>query len=421
VTRATSTTAVLLVCIAGLVGACAGGDDGVEPVVTRSCGELLYEGEGQPDVIVAADNPLRGEFTALSKQIVDAVELVLRKREFRAGAYRVGFQSCNDAVAERYDTGLCRRNARAYVATSSVVGVIGPLNSGCAEVQIPIVSRTEAGPLVMISPTNTLEGLTRGAYARSLYPERVRSYARVVGNDNAQGAATAYLARRLGARRAAVLVQEGPDDQYARELTRSFGAAARALGIETESFEWKFEESYRRLAARVAAARPGFVYLVGLPELNAKTLVEDLRAELGSHVPLAAPDSFTAPDLPPELGPVGNGMLVTLPGIPPDALPASGKRFLRELGTPDDPAVGPGPGAAEAGQATEVLLDAIARSDGTRASVVEELFATQVQNGILGSFTFDRFGDIDPAPVGIYRFQDGEIVVDGVVRAPLGP
>jgi hypothetical protein len=74
----------------------------------------------------------------------------------------------------------------------------------------------------------------------------------------------------------------------------------------------------------------------------------------------------------------------------------------------------------EAAQSAEVLLDAIGRSDGTRASVVEELFATKVENGILGSFSFDRFGDIDPAPVGIYRFRGGKIVGEGVVRAPLG-
>jgi hypothetical protein len=34
-----------------------------------------------------------------------------------------------------------------------------------------------------------------------------------------------------------------------------------------------------------------------------------------------------------------------------------------------------------------VLLDAIARSDGTRASVVGEPFVTKVENGIVGRFT----------------------------------
>ncbi len=67
-----------------------------------------------------------------------------------------------------------------------------------------------------------------------------------------------------------------------------------------------------------------------------------------------------------------------------------------------------------------MLLDAIARSDGTRASVVEELFATKVENGILGSFSFDAYGDIDPAPIGIYRFENGEIVAHDVVRTQGG-
>jgi ABC-type branched-subunit amino acid transport system substrate-binding protein len=72
--------------------------------------------------------------------------------------------------------------------------------------------------------------------------------------------------------------------------------------------------------------------------------------------------------------------------------------------------------APEAAQAAEVLLDAIARSDGTRASVVREVYATKVRNGILGSFSFDRFGDVVPAPVTIYRIREGRLVTDRVVR-----
>jgi branched-chain amino acid transport system substrate-binding protein len=404
--------------LAGLATACAGDDDGVEPVASSSCGALLYEGEGEPDVVVVSDLPLRGEHAAASAQVVDAVELVLRQREFRAGELRVGFQSCNYTVGEDLDAGQCRRNARAYVETEAVVGIIGPFNSGCAELQIPIVSRKAAGPLAMISPTNTFEGLTRGPYARTLYPDGVRSYTRVVTHDQSQGAAAARLAQRFDARRAAVIAQVGVDDPYAQALTKSFRAAARALAIDTRSYDWPVQDSYADLAASIAAARPDVVYLVGLPEGNAKTLIEDLRVELGG-IPIITPDSFSAPDIPLELGPIGDGLLTTVPGIPTGALPPAGERFLREFGqtlvVPDQP------GAPEAAQATAVLLDAIARSDGTRASIVDELFATKVENGILGSFSFDRYGDIDPAPVGVYRYDDGKIVVDGVVRAPLAP
>ena len=127
----------------------------MEPVATSACGGLVYDGEGRPDVIVVADNPRRGEHAASTKEIVDAIEHVLRGRDFRAGEFRVGFQSCDATVGGNLDAGQCKRNARAYVETPDVVGVIGPYNSGCAELQIPIVSRTAAGPLAMVSPANT--------------------------------------------------------------------------------------------------------------------------------------------------------------------------------------------------------------------------------------------------------------------------
>jgi branched-chain amino acid transport system substrate-binding protein len=409
--------AVLVVLLLGAATACAGGDGGVEPVATSSCSDLLYEGDGEADLIVASDFPRRGIGARTTKLMVDAIEFVLREREFRAGEHRVGYQSCNDAIgAEPYDEGLCRRNARAYVATEDVVGIIGPWNSGCAVEQIPIVSRREAGPLAMISPSNTFVALTRTASARSLYPDGVRSYVRVVTHDQAQGTAAAYLAKRLRARRAVVVHQDLGDD-YVRGLTVSFVAAAQALGLEPVQFAWAFQQSYTQLAASVAAARPDVVYLAGLPSENGKTLIEDLRSALPRDVHLVAPDSFVADDIARELGLAGEGMLVSVPGIPAEVLPPAGKRFLRAFG----PAFVDrgGLGAPEAAQAAEVLLDAIAHSDGTRASVVAELFATKVENGILGSFSFDRYGDIVPAPVGIYRFQGGEIVVEGVVRAPL--
>ena len=73
-----------------------------------------------------------------------------------------------------------------------------------------------------------------------------------------------------------------------------------------------------------------------------------------------------------------------------------------------------------------MLLDAIARSDGTRGSVLNELFRTRVQNGLLGAFGFDRNGDTTESPITILRVAGGGgsntvmsvegAVVEGVVR-----
>jgi branched-chain amino acid transport system substrate-binding protein len=407
--------AVVAVLLAGLAAACAGGDDGVEPVASRQCAPLLYEGEGEPDVIVVSDFPRRGVGAKTTELMVNAIELVLRKHHFRAGELQVGYQSCNDTFGdEPFDASLCRKNATAYAATEAVVGILGPWNSGCAFTQIPILSRRDAGPLAMISPSSTNPELTRPPASERLYADGGRNYVRIVPPDDVQGAASAYLAKSLGARRAVVL-EEKAEAYYAGHLAVSFLAAARALGIDTTRLEWPVQERYADLATRVAALHPDVVYLAGLPQGNAKALVEDLRTAL-PNVQLLAPDGFAHNEVAHGLGTAGEGMLVTAAGIPAELLPPTGKEFVREFGTAvDDPGF---LGAPEAAQATEVLVAAIARSDGTRASVVDELFATKVENGILGSFGFDRFGDIVPAPTGVYRFENGELVVHDVVRPP---
>jgi branched-chain amino acid transport system substrate-binding protein len=394
---------------------CGSEDDSAARVASSSCAEVLYEGEGEPDLIVVSDLPRRGPSAESAQVVIDAIELVFRQRRFRAGEYRVGYQSCNDSQGELpADPVLCRRNARDYVATEDVVGILGPWASGCALLQIPIVTREAAGPLAMISPTNTDVGLTRGSPGAALYPDGVRSYVRVIANDIGQAAAAAHLAEREGARRVALLQQKEIDPRYARGLTVSFVASARSLGLDVVRFEWPLRKSYTDLAASVAAARPDAVFLAGLTDGNAKRLVQDLRAALGTEVTLIAPDSFQGDDLAAEFGTAGEGLWVTGPGFIAEELPPAGQRFLQEL-APAEPYA-----AAEAGQAAHVLLDAIARSDGTRASVVEEIFRTSVTAGILGSFSFDRYGDIVPAPVGIFRYEGGKLVAKDLMRAPLG-
>ena len=197
----------------------------------------------------------------------------------------------------------------------------------------------------------------------------MRNYVRVVTPDDTQGAAAAVVAGDGGATRAVVLVQRA-ERPYSFPLARSFARRARASGLSVTTIGYDARPEFGALARRVAARR-------------------------GSALAARA----CAP---------------LLSGSPRSCFPA-GQRFLKEFGQP--------PfdhrtflGAPEAAQAVEVLLDAIAASDGTRASVVDRLFETNVSNGILGSFSFDRRGDIVPGAVGVYRVERGKEVVDGVVR-----
>jgi ABC-type branched-subunit amino acid transport system substrate-binding protein len=97
-------------------------------------------------------------------------------------------------------------------------------------------------------------------------------------------------------------------------------------------------------------------------------------------------------------------MYVTSTARANEGLGPAGRDFLRTFAATQ-------PGGAvpfnafilEAAQATEALLDAIGRSDGTRASVLRELRGLQIENGILGTFGFDENGDMTPATISVFR------------------
>ena len=403
--------ALALTLVSGVLAAGCSGGETATPVDISTCSDVIYEGEGRPDAIIVSDL-LRRE----PRHGVRVIEGVLRQRGFRAGEHRIGYQWCLSEIGEQ----SCERNAKAYAATTDVLGMIGPYYSACAALQIPILSRTATGPLAMASPTNTDPGLTRSTPfsdndPESLYSGGVRNFVRLVASDDDVGAAAATLAKQMGVRRVVALVNRAPIGfrWYGPSLGGGFVETARSLGLVTTELEWRTQRSYASIAKRVAASRPQLVFFAGHTQNNARRLLEDLRRRLGPNVIFAAGDQFlAAPSLPKDWGPVGEGLRVTGYGVPPEGLTPAARGFLRSVGAPEEPYL------AETAQAAEVLLDAIARSDGTRSGVVDELFNTRVTGGILGSFSFDQYGDITPAIVALYSIRNGAVVVDGVIRVP---
>jgi branched-chain amino acid transport system substrate-binding protein len=56
-----------------------------------------------------------------------------------AGDVRIEYQSRDDARDGKWDGAACEENAQSAAGDESIVGWIGPFNSGCATVQIPIL------------------------------------------------------------------------------------------------------------------------------------------------------------------------------------------------------------------------------------------------------------------------------------------
>jgi branched-chain amino acid transport system substrate-binding protein len=373
-----------------------------------ACGEV-QAGATRPDVLVASDLPLQGPLSAGPRAMADAIRSAIEGRGFRAGRHSVGYASCDDSTAQSGGFAIrrCAANANAYTRVEDLVAVIGPHNSGCAQVQIPTLNRAPGGPLALVSPSNGHPGLTRTVpvevtpfvpgQPEVFYPTGERSYARLIATDDLQGAALAMLAEQLGLKSAHLIVDK---DYSAPLLTDSFRRAARSVGLRiagTDTFDPE-AASYDRLADKVARSGADGVVLGALVYYGGDRVLKALRARLGPRVPVMASDGLTAiPDVLDLAGRAAHGLYVTISDLPPRVTPAA-RDLARELGPAADDGY-----VLQAAQAAEVVMQAIARSDGTRASVLRKLRATRVRDGILGDFRFDRNGDITPAKVTVIR------------------
>jgi branched-chain amino acid transport system substrate-binding protein len=99
-------------------------------------------------------------------------------------------------------------------------------------------------------------------------------------------------------------------------------------------------------------------------------------------------------------------MYITQPGIPVDQLKGAGKEFVD--GFTEKHGKAPNPYTVYAAQAAVVLLDAVERAGDDRAKVSEELFNTDIKDGILGSFQIDENGDTTLGTVSVYQVKNGE-------------
>ena len=386
---------------------------GVTAVGGPTCGPVVAGPDGRADLLLATDLPLQGGIRITARQMEQAITFVLREHGFRAGRFRVALQSCDDSIARTglFDEATCAGNARRYAAAADVVAVLGPLNSPCAVAAVPELNRARGGPLALVSPLASFVGLTRAApgvepsLQARLYPTGRRSFLRVFPTDDLQTAALAELARDRG--RGSVFVLDDGEPGYGRLMAVGFTHAARRLGLEIAGrATWDpGAHSYAGLARRVAASGADAIFVGGLLDTNAAAVIRALRAE--SDADVLGPDGLTPLVLLSRgAGPAARGAFVSLPGVITERLPAAGaawaRRFARtQAGAEIEPS------AVYAAQAAEVALDAIARSDGTRGSVLAALFDTRIEDGLLGSFGFDAGGDISESPVTILRVTHG--------------
>jgi branched-chain amino acid transport system substrate-binding protein len=381
---------------------------GVTPLPSSSCGPVVYKGSGSPDFIVASDLPLQGAIRHQTVQISRAILWDLQNRGWKAGTYKIGYQSCDDSTAQTgaWDSAKCATNARLYAGNKSVIGVVGTFNSGCAEIIVPTLERANPGPMPMVSPANTYPGLTKKwgpGEPQKYYPTGVRNYARVVATDDFQGPADALWTQSLGYKKVFVLNDR---QVYGVGVAGTYTKAAKKLGLKvTGTAGWDAKQSsYESLAQHIKATGAQVVFLGGIACNNGAKLMQDIKA-VDPKIHLQMPDGFSDPG---ANGSVANGAYISVAGEPPSALKGQGVAFVKQFGK--QIGATPNPYAAYGAQAMDVMLQAVAKSGGSRAAATKALFGLTVTNGILGTFTINSTGDTNLTPVTIYK-QSGKALI----------
>jgi len=330
------------------------------------------------NLVIATDLPLQGSNKDTSDATNKLIQLYLDQVGGKAGDYKITLKPYDDSTAATgsWDPATCTKNANAHVANKNEIAVMGTYNSGCAKLEVPILN---AAPMLMISDANTNPGLTKKwnpGEPDKYYPSGKRNYARVVTTDDFQGSAAADFASQDLKLKNCYVVND--NSTYGQGVATAFVTQAQKDGITVLGNDaWDSKApNYTALFTKIKAKNPDCLYIGGTYDLNGGQLVKDKFNVLGdnSKVKMLGPDGFTGyPDL--DKQPESQGMYVTFAGLASEQLQKQGGAGGKLLD-----AYKAKYGAAPVGNyplygvaAVQVLLAAIAKSDGTRQGVISQV------------------------------------------------
>ncbi len=379
-----------------------GGGGNVSALPASSCGPMQFKGSGNADYLIASDLPKQGGSRTQTVQMAKAIAYVLDQQNWKAGKYNIAYQDCDDSTAQlgKWDPDKCSANAHSYASNSKLLGVVGTFNSGCAAIEIPVLNQAPGGGLLLLSPANTYGCLTEpcaGDEPEKYYPSGKRNYARVAPSDPNQGAVDAAFLKSKGVKRVSVLNDK---EAYGLGVAKNFAGAAKAAGMTVTGFTAydPKQANFQALFTRIKGQNPDAVFIGGLIDENSGQLINDKVKVLGdnSKIKLMLPDGFTTDaifDRSQGGTPSAAGSYFSVAGVGIDKYTGAAKTFINGFkqqlgGKPVDPY------AILGAQAAQVLLGAIAKSDGSRSDVISKVFATKVNNGLIGSFGFNKNGDL---------------------------
>ncbi|MBV9047854.1 MAG: branched-chain amino acid ABC transporter substrate-binding protein [Solirubrobacterales bacterium] len=418
--RAVSAGAVVLTALA--IAACGSSSKSSSSASGGSSGS---GSSGANTINIYSDLPLKGAVSAQTGPALNGEKLALSQAGYKAGQWKVNFVSMDDSTATsptNYDLNVCQANARKAATDPKAVYLVGPFNSGCAEVEIPI---TNQGGLAQVSPANTYPGLTTNDPGTSsgepqkYYPTGKRTYLRIVPRDTIQGQAGLVAMKQDGCTRVAVADDKTP---YGVGLATQIQLHGKANGITVTSVTPVDPTSpnFRSYASTIKSQGATCVYTAFNPPGEVE-LVKDINAAIptakifgGDGVCSGGETNPAKGGFPKSIAPlfhctVATQGLTTYPG---------GQAFLAAykkaygVGNPD-------PYSIYGYEDMQLALKTIAKlgaQGNSKPAVVKALFDTTNYQGAIGTYGFDANGDTTLKSYGLYKVgPDGNPLFDKTI------
>ena len=270
-------------------------------------------------------------------------------------------------------------DARRIVADPAILAVVGPLSS---DVALPVSEVYREAGLAMVSPSSTHPWLT---------DRRLPNVFRVCGRDDVQAdVAARFIEQSLGATSVYVV-----DDAttYGRGNAEAFRAAATRRRLRIAGAAAATEEDVRSVVDQIKATAPDVLYFAGSYEVGAPLLVAGRRAGLRAR--FVGADGIDSSELVRLAGSAAEGVYYTSVAGPVGVHPQAkgfANDYRRKFGK------APEPFAAQAYDATAVVLEAISRAATHGVPPSRQAVTAAIRDvrymGVSGPIAFDGRGDL---------------------------
>jgi branched-chain amino acid transport system substrate-binding protein len=358
--------------------------------------------------------PLQGPLAASSERIIDGEQLALADADARAGAFKIAYDSLDDASPStgRWNPGITASNAKIAAQDTSAIAYIGDFDSGATAISLPLMN---AAGILQISPASPYVGLTSSFDAGQDEPERFyltgkRTFVRLAPGDISQAQAQVKLMKSLGVDSLYVLDDQDPFQMPLAEIVGNYAERDGITVLEHDSLSTEAGAVFTGEVEKIVESHAQAVFLAGAAGSGTAELWRDLH-KVSPHLLLFGSSAMVSESFTSQIGEAGEKTYLTTPVLPIALYPPVAQRVLRHYRS-----VFGAEGGAYAlygYEAMTVVLDAVrnsgARGD-DRQTVIDRVFATKNRNSVLGRYSVEPSGETTLSRYGVDRVSHGRPV-----------